>query len=326
MKVFFLPSYVSRAPSTRMRVYKVAEFLQKLNQPLEILPYNLTIEEKHKRLASVQSGDILYVQKWRTEFNAVEHLQRYKGKCKLIFDMDDHTGDPQALELIKLADALVVGNHFLYNLYKNQNKPCFIVPTPVDLDEYPKFAGEGSLSISLAKCGIGPQMGALKKLKESLCQLHQEYGYILILAGFDNGADTQVARGLFSFAQCLPLRTYECYLKETVPILQRTTVGISPFTKKDNGKSGHSVLANLAMGVPCVTTKFAECEYIIQDGVNGFLVESGDWYNVIKRVFDSPELRSKVRQAGWDTIRSKYDTAIIANKLSALFARMKDEI
>ena len=49
MKVFMLPSYQSRAPSTRMRVNKIADFFQKENQPVEVLPFDLSIEEKHKR-------------------------------------------------------------------------------------------------------------------------------------------------------------------------------------------------------------------------------------------------------------------------------------
>jgi len=299
-----------------MRVHKIANFFTHIGQPTEILPYNLSIQEKHNLLLSIEPEDILYVQKWRTDFNCVEHLTRYRSKCKIIFDMDDTTGDKQALDLIELCDALVVGNHYLYDTHNTGQQPVFLVPSPVDLKEYPKFTTEGPLSISLAKCGIGPQIGPLDKLKEALCQLHRKYRCELVLAGFNDKADEIKVKEMFPFAQCHSLKTYDEYLRVTVPILQKTTVGILPFTKRDNGKSGHSALANLAMGVPTTSTVYAECGYIIEDGVNGLIVNNRDeWYSKIETLFNNPDLRMKFRQAGWDTIAARYDVPVIAQKL-----------
>jgi len=316
MKVYFLPSYQQRAPSTRMRVYKIADYFKSQNQSFEILPYNLPIQEKQAQLATIQPDDILYVQKWRTDFNSADYVGQYKNKCKIIFDIDDLSGDKVVSDLILLCDALVVGNHFLQDRYKNIGKPLFLVPSPVDLEEYPEFRQEGSLSISLAKCGIAPMLGPLNKLKDALLKLKEKYNYHLILVGFNNRADELKAKEMFPFAKCIRLRTYDEYLKNTAPLLQETTIGILPFTKRDEGKSGHSALANLAMGVPCIASKYAECNYIIQDGVNGFLVNSpNEWYNKIETLFNSPVLRTKFREAGWKTIEEKYNVPIVGQQL-----------
>lgn len=316
MKIYFLPSYVQRAPSTRMRVYKVSEYLSTLNQAVEVIPSDLSIEEKHKKLSAMKPEDILYVQKWRTDFNAVQHIGRYKGKCKVVFDLDDLTGDKQALDLISLSDALVVGNHFLYGRYSDGKRPVFVISTPVDLAEYPKFKKEGGSSISMAKCGIGPMLGPLGKLKDVLNNLWETFRFNLILVGFQDSGDMLKAQQMFSYAKCFELRTYDRYLVDTVPMLQMTTMSILPFTKRDDGKSGHSLLANMAMGIPTVASSYAECGYIIQDGVNGLIAcDNSQWYEKIERLFKDDGLRNRIRQEGWKTIIEKYNVPVVARDL-----------
>jgi glycosyltransferase involved in cell wall biosynthesis len=298
-----------------MRVYKIASFFRSQNQPVEVLPCELPIPEKHKVLSVIKPEDILYVQKWRTDFNSVEHLAQYKGKCKLVFDIDDFDGEQKVKDLVNLCDVLVVGNHYLYNLYSN-TKPTCLVPSAVDIHEYPAFKREGPLSISMAKCGMGAAVGRLAKIKDVLFQLKEKYNFILVLAGFNDKADEQKAKDMFPFAQCTHLRTYDNYLQFTVPLLQETMVGILPFSKRDEGKSGHSALANLAMGVPCVASKYAECNYIIQDGVNGYLVDTPEqWYTKIDALLSDPTLRTRFREAGWRTIEGQYDVPVVGKLL-----------
>jgi len=316
VKVFFLPSYVPRAPSSRMRVYKIASFFRSQYQPVEVLPHDLSISEKHKILSAATPGDILYVQKWRTDFNAAEHLAQYKGRCKLVFDIDDFDNDKKIKDLIDISDAVVVGNHYLYNLYNDNTKPVFLVPSAVDAHEYPAFKKEGPLSISMAKCGMGAAVNRLAKIKDVLFQLRERYKYILVLAGFNDKEDEQKAKDMFPFAQCTHLRTYDNYLQFTVPLLQETMVGILPFSKKDEGKSGHSALANLAMGVPCCAAPYAECNHIIKDGVNGFIADTPEqWHIKIDALLSDSALRARIREAGWRTIEEKYDVPVVAKML-----------
>jgi glycosyltransferase involved in cell wall biosynthesis len=298
-----------------MRVFKIAAFFRSQNQPVEVLPCELPIPEKHKALSVIKPEDILYVQKWRTDFNSVEHLAQYKGKCKLVFDIDDFDGDQKVKDLLDLSDVLVVGNHYLYNLYSN-TKPTCLVPSAVDAHEYPAFKREGPLSISMAKCGMGAAVSRLAKIKDVLFDLREKYRFILVLAGFNDKEDEQRAKEMFPFAQCTHLRTYDRYLQFTVPLLQETTVGILPFSKRDEGKSGHSALANLAMGVPCCAAPYAECNHIIKDGVNGFIADTPEqWYVKIDALLSDSGLRARVREAGQRTIEEKYDVPVVAKLL-----------
>jgi hypothetical protein len=299
-----------------MRVYKVSEYLSTLGQTTVVIPSDLGIEEKHKRLNIIKSEDILYVQKWRNDFNSAQNIGQYKGKCRIVFDIDDLSGDKQALDLISLSDALVVGNHFLYGRYSDGKRPIFVIPSPVDLAEYPKFKKEGGPSISMAKCGIGPMLGPLGKLKDVLNNLWETFKFDLILVGFQDSGDVYKAQQIFPYAKCFELRTYDRYLTDTVPMLQMTMMSILPFIKRDEGKSGHSLLANMAMGIPTCASSYAECGYIIQDGINGLIAcDNSQWYDKIERLFRDSELRSKIRQAGWRTITEKYDVPVVARSL-----------
>lgn len=316
MTIYFLPSYVQRAPSSRMRVYKIAATLNEWGESAEVLDHNLPVEQKHARLQNIKPDDIIYIQKWRTEFNSEKHLSRYKGKCKIVFDLDDNTGDKQALELIQLADALVVGNHWLYDKFDKGAKPIFIVPSPVDISEYPKFDRESGTSICLAKCGIRPMLSPLRKLKGTLDDIRDKVPFDLILGGFQKPQERETAEELFSYSVCYDLETYDNYLKKTVPIMQTSKIGILPFQRRDQGKSGHSALANLAMGVPTIASPYAECDHIIVDGENGFLAKTEkEWYQKILILLENEELRQQFRVNGWKTIINDYDVPIIAKKL-----------
>ena len=328
MKIYFLPSYRERAPSTRMRVYKPAAWLQVRGVDLEILDHHLPVKRKHALLENIREEDILYVQKWRTDFNNVEHIGQYKGKCKIVFDMDDHTEDPQALELIEVADYLIVGNHRLYDMYHDK-KPTSIVPTPVDLTEFPRWTGEdtGTKSISIAKCGIKPMLRRLKGMSSTFEELSKYYRFRLVLAGFEDSSSVKDFRKAITCvrSKCMRLKAYDEYLSETVPVLQRATMGILPFTAKDNGKSGHSLLANMAMGIPTIASPYAECDYIIHHGVNGFLVKEDkedpffdDWYQKIITLFEDHDLRQQFRYEGWKTIIDHYDVPVVAKKLRTI--------
>ena len=314
--IYFLPSYIERAPSSRVRVYCIARSLYGFDESVKVLPHNWSHDQKHCILESVKAQDIIYVQKWRTAFNSVEHLSEYKGKCKLVFDMDDATGDPQALQLIDLCDALVVGNHFLYDQHKDK-KTTFLVPSPVDLKEYPQWKGESKeRQISIAKCGIKPMLKPMFALMPILRSIQETHPFTLLLAGFNDDVQQQEVEKNIKFSKCLPLEKYDDYLRRTVPLLQQTQLSILPFIARDDGKSGHSLLANMAMGVPTIASSYAECEHIIKQGENGFIARNNEeWKNYIEQLFNDIGLRKRIRDNAWETIRSTYDVPVIARLL-----------
>lgn len=320
MKIYFLPSYPERAPSTRMRVYKIANAFRQLGQSCSIIEHDWSTSVKHGILHDIKKNDILYVQKWRNEFNSAEHVGAYRGQCKIVFDMDDHTKDVQALDLIRIADRLVVGNHYLYDLYREQEP--ILAPTAVDMGEYPKWQREDGIQIVMAKCGAHSMLRRLQEMQSIFREIGQRYQYRFVLAGLKDSTDTKKVRSIFNFTtcKCIKLKSYVEYLQETVPILQNAMVGILPFIKKDQGKSGHSALANLAMGIPTITTPYAECDHIINDGINGFIVNgdplhSEEWKEKVTRLLDDADLRQRFREKGWKTIEEHYDVPIIAANL-----------
>ena len=70
------------------------------------------------------------------------------------------------------------------------------------------------------------------------------------------------------------------------------------------------------MGIPTVASPFAECNYIIQEGENGFLANSNEeWLDKVSRLFEDAELRQQIRAAGRATILEKYDVPVVAQQL-----------
>jgi glycosyltransferase involved in cell wall biosynthesis len=70
------------------------------------------------------------------------------------------------------------------------------------------------------------------------------------------------------------------------------------------------------MGLPTIVAPYAECEYIIEDGKNGFIAKTPkEWFEKIEKLFIDEQLRQRFRQAGWMTIIDKYDVPVIGRKL-----------
>ena len=88
---------------------------------------------------------------------------------------------------------------------------------------------------------------------------------------------------------------------------------------------GIVVLEALARGKPVVASKTGGIPEIINDGQNGILVPPGDEYalsEAILKLYQDPELRSKLGYAGWQTVTKKF----VLEKTVEDLARIYDQI
>ena len=107
------------------------------------------------------------------------------------------------------------------------------------------------------------------------------------------------------------------------------TVFVLPCIIAHDGK--RDILANslkeaMAMEIPVITSNICGIEELVDDGINGFLVHPQDpeaIANAIEKVFNTPDLGSKVGKEARKKIRKDFNIKVEAEKLEKIFKEIE---
>lgn len=247
----------------------------------------------------------------------------------IFFDFDDAVwleGDPGASAngifsrlhfwgktstVCRLASGVFAGNGYLAAYARERNANVFILPTTIELDEYP-LQPELEADDPFVVCWTGSTTtlahfeharGALERLAASrrttvrvICNRPPERP----IAGAENLFVPWTEQGE---AQAIGA----CH------------VGIMPLPNTDftKGKCGLKALQYMATGRPAVLSPVGMNVDLVRSGENGFLAETDDeWVSVLTRLADSPELRKRIGAAGRRTIETGYSAPVVAKSLA----------
>jgi glycosyltransferase involved in cell wall biosynthesis len=84
-------------------------------------------------------------------------------------------------------------------------------------------------------------------------------------------------------------------------------------------------LESMASGVPIVATEVDGATDVIEDGVNGYLVETGDINSMVKYtdlILSDETLRLRMAEEGRKRLGSQFDIKIMSDKLNEIYAEM----
>ena len=348
MRVLFLTLYPETAASPRYRVAQFLPYLrqagiectvaspltahqfQKFTGPHKThRPFWYHLHETKNRLRQLLTArryDILFIQKalltaYVRGFPAI--LKHFPGK--IIYDIDDavHLAAPHTLQkpwsflvdpnqiakIVRIADLVLAGNHWLEAELQPIGTPTEYFPTIVDTDRFtPRNTSNGPNDSTYRLGWIGsPSTTPQLRLIEETLKTQQDTDILLV------GADPkQIQCGA---AQIVPWN-YE----NEVQTVQRFSVGLmpqqqDPWTK---GKCALKALQYMACGVPCISTPYGAALDIIHDNENGLLADSReDWEHAIEKLRD-PEIRRRLGDAARTFVEKEYSLQTAAPRLSAL--------
>ncbi len=140
------------------------------------------------------------------------------------------------------------------------------------------------------------ELGQEKALVEAACEEAMSHGHVRF-PGIVTG-DEKLA--LFSQASIMILPSYN----ENLPV---------------------AVIEGMAMGLPVVTTPVAGVPDLIEDGIDGFLIQSGDHRTLADRIIrlaHDQELRRAMGQAGISKVRRQYSPQIFATRMARIYDQL----
>lgn len=287
--------------------------------------YNVEIVQELKRKREILDNpdcQVIIFQKTIYRGHFFEEVKHLIGKVSLVYIDDDFLGmdDKRHLNVLNNADLILVGNKYHAKLLKKYTKtPAEAFISIHDFENYPykpfEDRNNDPLIISWQQSLADVYIEDLLSIKDSLIKIHKKYGVKLHLYGWHEGKhynkpdNRPIIKKEMPFAEFISFQPYESYNKNIVPRIANSDILIVPYLNKPEryGKGGFGLKRMMMLGIPVVVSNIAIHNEIIEDGVNGYLVESRDeWYEKIEKLILNPDLRKKFSIVSRKLIEDRY--------------------
>lgn len=261
--------------------------------------------------------DVIYLQKNPVKILSpyYEFFLKYILNKKVIFDFDDnlwselnHGGSAKTIDsIIRIADAIVVGNQYLANRAMKNSSNVYIVNTVI---ETRNLSSRDWVSVKplapVGICWIGSKAGNdyLLSLEDILLKIKNKFGKnINIYICSDEHP---------------PFKDFKAYCFEKWSksnerkVLEESHIGLMPLIDSDfaRGKCGFKIIQYGAYAVVPIASDLEINKEIIDHGVNGYLVRKDEeWFSCLENLISNKELRSELSQNINSSVREKYSVS-----------------
>lgn len=328
MKILMLSSG-DRVPSSRFRMLPYVRHFRasdhrctlasSIPQKYEWFPtIGFRLSQQLKRLirylhwyqSRLRGDEIVIIDREIFDSPSTEFEERFRRTTKrFVLDLDDAVflRYPEKFEkLTRLADLIVCGNSFIEEWAKERNENTIIIPTCVEMAQYP--AKDWSVSEShIPRVGWIGTSGNLRYFEVAaagLRRLAELIDYELHIIVPELGPLSEINLEGVKI-QHVPWR------KEIeVEQLRQIDIGIMPLFAAENWdryKCGLKVIQYMAAGIPAVAAPVGVNASIIDHGRNGFLAESDDdWATHLGTLVSDLSLRRSIGNAARETAAARY--------------------
>lgn len=332
MKAIFLPVGGYDTPSSRYRCYYFAEELKKRDFDVTIIPSIFPMHpiKSRRRSLSVQTrnfftkfnilrkakNEIIYVQKDVFRRGMIQLYSLFKHR-KLVFDFDDaiYLDNSQIVnKMIKISKLIITGNEHLKNYATQFNKKVYVVPTSINTDVWKPPPKKETGETVIGWTGMPSNFQFLNVLSNPLKKLSQKYDFTFkIISAFDfpqyaipDFKGVHVERATWS-------------LKTERQELAEVDIGVYPLLDNEwsRGKCGLKTLQYMAMEIPPICSGVGVNNIMIQDGLNGLLVFTGEeWIKKLSLLIENTVLRRQLGENAKITVEKFYSLKSNGEKLA----------
>lgn len=239
-----------------------------------------------------------------TPSGELELLLARTCSAKLILDIDDgiFLRYPEKFErILKVVDHVIAGSQHIANAIADRCQSISVIPTVVDLCEYPFHLRDWTDQPILGWIGTSSNMQYLDLIASPVQKLI-DAGRIRVKV-ISNSIDAVEKLRIHpvEFARWTP--------ETAVSELNACTIGIMPLQDTDweRYKCGCKLIQYMACGIPAVASPIGVNREIITHGDNGFLASSDqEWFNALLRLLDDHQLCNQFSQHGRKLAESRY--------------------
>lgn len=286
---------------------------------------------------------IIYIQKIDYHFLAPLLLHLTRG-TKIIVDYDDYDLDvhlfkgldklpifrakPITSLLLKNSSAVVTSSHYLRRLLKVLHQNIYYIPTGVDTESFKHLPRKNNSNNKIVFSWIGVLWGGT--IFDNVISIVKAFSKI---KNYDKAKLEICGKGIYMQNlkdYILNHRLNNVELKDWIhpakmPLyLSNIDIGLPIFagkTKFNMAKSPTKLFEYMAMAKPTITSNIGEARFVIENGVNGFLISSSsssDLTNLMDTLIENPKLRYEIGINAKKTVEEHYSLNKIGNKLEKI--------
>jgi glycosyltransferase involved in cell wall biosynthesis len=331
--------------ASRIRGFFLGDYLSRCGWYVKYYPFSESYYLKSSRIAK----NIFVIKDFLTKINAVRYsknsiifvqreisghkptllfvfLSKHLFHKKVVYDLDDGLFISSPIEfksIIRMSDVVVVGGHSLLDFALPNNPHSFLIPTSVNVNDQNRTANNNENQTSiLGFVGSPFTINYLEVLREPLRILANKYDFTLrVIAAREKSQyeNFPILRKLAANNVKIDLLPWT--VESETAELKTMMIGLAPLADGmfERNKCGYRLINYMAAKVPTVASGVGENNFIIQDGVNGFLCKnSNEWITKLGRLIDSPELRESFAVKALQTVKEKYSLEKNCEKLKKI--------
>ncbi len=216
--------------------------------------------------------------------------------------------------ICRLATVVTVGNRLLADYARNYAADVRVMPSTIALEDYPQRNNSGRDGpVTLGWTGSHSTLPFLRTIEQPLRELlSTSDAKLLVIAHGDEAPfadlrDRTVARRWSAKTEAADLHEMD--------------IGLAPFpnTGWTPWRCHGKVLQYMAVGIPVIASRIGIIPDYIEDGVNGFLVDTDEeWIARTRLLMSDADLRVRLGSAGRRTIEQNYSGRDWASQLGDL--------
>jgi glycosyltransferase involved in cell wall biosynthesis len=236
---------------------------------------------------------------YRSPMNGWFSLLKFSKKTHAIFRLSSH---------------VIAINRLIADYAAKYNRSVSVIPNGIDIELYHPVERASDGAVRIVWMGSHSTMANLNSISQPLRRLLSEGNAQLRIIG----------AGQIQLPGINP-ELHEWSPETEIVLLQDCDIGLVPVPDLawNRWKFFYKTVQYMALGIPVIARRIGSNSEIIQDGVNGFLVETQEeWYDRLALLTRDSALRQRMGGAARKTIIEKYSIDKQAARVVSLFEQV----
>ena len=241
--------------------------------------------------------DIVFIQRI---FIGKSHLKSLnKRLIPVVYDFDDAIyinpkrpeNRKKTANMVRYANKVIVSTGYLNEFCLGFGQQPVIIPSPVETDRIQPSEKLKDQILTIGWIGSPWTSGFLELIEKPLQRLAEKYTFRFLTVG---ARPEYKVSGINHVAK-------PWVFEDENENLGQMDIGLMPLPDTDwtRMKGGYKLLQYMSAGIPCVASPVGINQSIIKPGENGFLASTDEeWYQVLEKLINDPELRFKLGANG----------------------------
>jgi glycosyltransferase involved in cell wall biosynthesis len=225
----------------------------------------------------------------------------------MVLDVDDaiwlNTGGHRAKNLAQASAAVVCGNAYLADYFRQWNAAVHVIPTAIDAHKYsPRPAVAEDDPVIVGWSGTSGNFDFLYDIEEALARVLEERPAVRLRIVADRApAFARISAARVEFIRWQPGIEADS--------MREMSIGLMPLA--DNawcaGKCSFKMLCSMACALPVVVSPVGMNRDVLSCGNVGFgATRTQEWIDALLLLIDNPELRSRMGAAGRTVVEQHF--------------------